>query len=130
MSTFATTDDLTNLWRNPKPEELERANYLLDAVSNELRLVAKQEGKNLDEMAEDPVYMSTLTSVVVEVVARELMTSTNQEPMTQFAESALGYSYSGSFLVPGGGRFIKRSDYERLGLKRQKYGVIDFYGTD
>ena len=58
------------------------------------------------------------------------MTSTNQEPMTQYAESALGYSVSGSFLVPGGGLFIKDSELKRLGLKKQRYGVIDFYGIN
>ena len=55
------------------------------------------------------------------------MTSTDQEPMTQMTESALGYSYSGSFLVPGGGLFIKDTELKRLGLKRQRYGVIDPY---
>jgi hypothetical protein len=45
--------------------------------------------------------------------------------MTQVAESALGYSYSGTYLVPGGGLFIKRSELARLGIRRQRYGVID-----
>ncbi|MGV7835606.1 Gp19/Gp15/Gp42 family protein, partial [Mycobacterium kansasii] len=45
-------------------------------------------------------------------------------------ESALGYSVSGSYLVPGGGLFIKNSELSRLGLKKQRFGVIDFYGND
>ena len=57
------------------------------------------------------------------------MTSTEGEPMTQMSESALGYSVSGTYLVPGGGLFIKRSELKRLGLTRQKYGVIEFYGS-
>ena len=69
-------------------------------------------------------------SVTVDVVARTLMTSTDQEPMTQVSQSALGYSVQGTFLVPGGGLFIKRSELARLGLRRQRYGVIDFYGND
>jgi hypothetical protein len=56
------------------------------------------------------------------------MTSTNQEPTSQFAQAALGYSVSGTYLVPGGGLFIKKSELARLGLKRQQIGVIDFYG--
>lgn len=58
------------------------------------------------------------------------MTSTDQEPMIQSAESALGYSFSGTYLVPGGGLFIKKDELKRLGLRTQKYGVIDFYGKD
>ena len=73
-------------------------------------------------------HMLTIAkSVTVDVVARTLMTATDQEPMTQVTESALGYSYSGSFLVPGGGLFIKDSELRRLGLKRQRYGVMNLY---
>lgn len=50
--------------------------------------------------------------------------------MTQFSESALGYSASGTFLVPGGGLFIKTSELARLGLRRQKYGVIETWQSD
>lgn len=39
------------------------------------------------------------------------MTSTNQEPMTQITQAAGGYSASGSFLVPGGGLFIKNRSW-------------------
>ena len=58
------------------------------------------------------------------------MTSTNSEPMIQSSESALGYSVSGTFLNPGGGLFIKKSELSRLGLKRQKIGVIELYGKN
>ena len=81
-------------------------------------------------ITESVSYGSVVKSVVVDIVARTLMTSTDQEPMTQASEAALGYSWSGSFLVPGGGLFIKDSELKRLGLKKQRYGVIDFYDTD
>ena len=35
---------------------------------------------------------------------------------------------SGSYLVPGGGLFIKDSELKRLGLKKQRYGGIELYG--
>lgn len=128
MAIFATIADLEKLWRNLKPAERERAEGLLEIVSDSLRVEAEKVGKNLDEMAADSsAYASVLKSVTVDVVARTLMTSTDQEPMTQMTESALGYSYSGSFLVPGGGLFIKDTELKRLGLKRQRYGVIDPY---
>lgn len=128
MANFATIEDIEKLWRNLKPAERERAEGLLEIVSDSLRVEADKVGKNLDELAADSdAYASVLKSVTVDVVARTLMTSTNQEPMTQMTESALGYSYSGSFLVPGGGLFIKDTELKRLGLKRQRYGVIDPY---
>lgn len=131
MDNFATIDDLEKLWRELNPDEIERANELLTVVSDSLRYEADKVGKDLDQMIEDNEYLkSVATSVTVDVVARTLMTSTDSEPMTQRSESALGYSVSGTFLVPGGGLFIKKSELARLGLRRQRYGVIDFYGTD
>lgn len=131
MATFATKEDVITLWRELKPLEDERVEALLEVVSDSLRMEAGKVGKDLDSMASDSAsYANVLKSVVVDVVARTLMTSTDNEPMTQFSESALGYSVSGSFLVPGGGLFIKRSELDRLGLRKQRYGVIDFYGTN
>ena len=131
MENFATVDDLKKLWRTLKFDEEKRAEALLEVVSHSLRVEAKKVGKDLDGLvAIDPSFAMVVKSVTVDVVARTLMTSTDQEPMTQMAESALGYSFSGSYLVPGGGLFIKDSELKRLGLKKQRYGVIDIYGTD
>lgn len=130
MADFATTDDLILLWRPLKnSDETARAESLLEVVSDNLREEAKKVNRNLDEMVSESVsYANVVKSVVVDIVARVLMTSTDQEPMTQTSESALGYSWSGSFLVPGGGLFIKKSELSRLGLRKQRYGVINFYG--
>lgn len=131
MSDFATVQDVIELWRELNPKEIERAEKLLKIVSDSLRIEAKSVGKNLDEMiAADTELVSVAKSVTVDVVARTLMTSTDCEPMTQVSESALGYSYSGTYLIPGGGLFIKKSELARLGLRKQQYGVIDFYGND
>lgn len=130
MQPFATIDDLEKLWRNLKPYEAERAKQLLIIVSDSLREEAGRVDKDLDKMIDEkpPYFTNVVKSVTVDIVARTLMTSTDQEPMTQTTESALGYSWSGSYLVPGGGLFIKNTELSRLGLRRQRYGVIDFYG--
>lgn len=132
MSNFATVEDLIILWRPLKNnDESIRAESLLEIVSDNLREEAKKVGKDLDAMvAESASFANVAKSVTVDIVARTLMTSTNQEPMTQMSQSALGYSFQGTFLVPGGGLFIKRSELARLGLRKQRYGVIDFYGND
>ena len=132
MASFATINDVTELWRPLTTDETTRAKQLLEIVSDSLRMEADKVGKDLDSMiVESPAFLENVVrSVTVDVVARTLMTSTNQEPMTQTAESALGYSWSGSYLVPGGGLFIKNSELSRLGLRKQRYGVIDFYGQN
>lgn len=127
MENFATVDDVTTLWRELTIEETARTTALIPIVEDNLRVEAQRVGKDIDLLAINPSYANVLKSVIVDIVARTLMTSTNQEPMIQSAESALGYSQSGTFLVPGGGLFIKNTELTKLGLKRQRYGVIDFY---
>lgn len=131
MADFATIQDITSLFRALTSAESTRATALLPVVSDNLREEAKKVGKNLDLMIEEsPSYANVVKSVTVDIVARTLLTSTSQEPMTQMSQSALGYSVQGTFLVPGGGLFIKKSELARLGLRKQRYGVIDFYGKD
>lgn len=125
---YATLEDVIALFRPLKPEEQERALALLPVVCASLRVEAKKVGRNLDCMVKnDPDLADVAKSVTVDVVARTLMTSTEQEPMTQMSQGAGGYTVSGSFLVPGGGLFIKKSELARLGLRRQRYGVIEPY---
>lgn len=128
MTTYATIEDITAIWRPMTPAEQARAEELLELVSASLRYEAKKVGKDLDLMiSEDDDLGVVAKSVTVDVVARTLMTSTDSEPMTQTAESALGYSISGTYLVPGGGLFIKKSELARLGLRRQRYGTMNPY---
>ena len=129
MTNFATTDDVILLWRQSSVDEIKRAEALLETVSDTLRLEASKVGKNLDEMIlETPYFATVLKSVTVDIVARTLMTATQGEPMSQESQSALGYTWSGTYLVPGGGLFIKDSELKRLGLKKQRYGGIELYG--
>ena len=128
---YATIDDAVTLWRPMTPDEIERATALLPVISDSLRYEAKKVGKDLDAMIEkDAELASVAKSVTVDVVARTLNTSTTAEPISQMSQSALGYSVSGTYLVPGGGLFIKKSELARLGLRRQRYGVIDLWKSE
>lgn len=128
---YATVNDVIALFRALTPEEQQRVTSLLPIVEDELRQRAHDVGKDLDNMIDNgDVLSNVVKSVVVDVVARALMTPTNDAPMSQYSESALGYTVSGTFLVPGGGLFVKKSELERLGLRRQRIGVIELYGED
>lgn len=126
---FATTQDVIDLWRDLKDDEIVRAGHLLEAISDSLRVEAHRVGKDLDKMKEEYAPFATLLkSVTVDIIARTLLTSTTDEPVTQESQSALGYSWSGTYLVPGGGMYIKKSELARLGLKNQQMGTIEIYG--
>ena len=56
------------------------------------------------------------------IVARILRQDTTSESMSQFSQSAMGYTVSGSPAVVGGGvaNAILRNDLKRLGIKTQR----------
>ena len=130
MSAYATVEDVAALWRPLTVSEIERVDLLLPLISDALRQEAKKVGKDLDEMItrdDDGSFMSTLKLVTVDITGRVLRQSTESEPLSQESQSALGYTWSGTFAIPGGGiaAAIMRNDLKRLGLMRQKLGVID-----
>lgn len=136
MTAFATADDVSNLKRSLTVDEREMAENLLPVVSDMLRYEAEKRGKNLDQMvSQSAVFANVLKSVTVDVTFRELTENAAQAAhginpaMSQMSQSALGYSISGTFANAGGGLFIKRSELQRLGLTRQKFGFLDLYGV-
>ena len=128
---FATIDDVTTLWRPMQnQEEAERCEALLPLISDELRCYAQMVGKDLDAMIEANSYLTSVAKeVTVTVVSRILRANTSGEPMTQESRSGLGYTWSGTYAIPGGGigSAIMKNDLKRLGLRIQRIGVIDFY---
>ena len=128
MSTpFATVNDIETLWRPLSSSEQSRAAALLPLVSDELRVLAKDVDKNLDEMAAaDSAYASVLKIVTVDVTVRVLRQSTEGDAMTQESQSALGYSWSGTYAVAGGGiaNAILNNVLKKLGLRGQQIGVM------
>ena len=117
---YTTIDDVEALFRTLSEDEKERAAQLIPIVEDAIRQEAINRGRNLDEMVENgQLITNVLVSVVVDVIGRTLNTSTTAEPMSQYSQSALGYSMSGTYLVPGGGLFIKNNELRRLGIVRQ-----------
>lgn len=131
LTPYATLEDVMALTGNTYTEaEQTRIKELLEVVSDRLRQYAYNVNTDLDLLiTEGKVLSSVVKSITVDVVVRAMMTPTTgtEAPMTQYSQSALGYSVSGTYLVPGGGIFIKNSELKALGLLRQKYGVIEFY---
>lgn len=128
MSTpFATVNDIETLWRPLTSPEQSRAEAILPLVSDELRVIARGVGKDLDQMATDEAYASVLKIVTVDVTVRVLRQSTEGDAMTQESQSGLGYSWSGTYTVPGGGiaNAILNNDLKKLGLRTQQIGVIN-----
>ena len=133
MSDYATVQDVIDLWRPLSVDEQTRTAKLIPLICDELRVEAQKVGKNLDLMVSlDTALASVAKTVTVDVVSRVLRTSTDGDPMTQESQAANGYSWSGTYAIPGGGiaNAIMKNDLKRLGLRCQRYGVIESYGQD
>lgn len=131
MSDFATVEDITTLWRPLTADETTRANALLPLISDALRNAAIDVGKDLDAMIEEtPTLASVAKLVTVDIVGRVLRQSTDGDPMTQESQSGLGYSWSGTYAIAGGGiaAAIMKNDLKRLGILRQSMGTVTLWG--
>ena len=127
---FATIEDINTLFRPLSASETERAEALLPLVSDALRQCAINVGKDLDEMiSEQPTLASVAKIVTVDVIGRILREDTSSEPMKQESQAGLGYSWSGTYAIPGGGieAAIMYNDLKRLGLMRQQIGSVQLW---
>ena len=125
---FATTEDMTALWRPMTAEEIQRAAALLPLVSDALRQQAINRGRDLDAMiASGATLPSVAKAVTVGIVSRILRESTTGESVVQQSITAGPYSQQIAYAVPGGGivNAIMNADLKALGLLRPRIGVID-----
>ena len=127
MSNFATVDDLIKVYGKLSAEQTEKANELLAYVSNYFRYLAKEYKRDLDlEIAKDEIIKSNAKLATINVVIREL--EKKNSSLSQESQSALGYTWSGSYVNTGGGLSVLNKDLKLLGLNKQKAGLIDVYG--
>ena len=131
MKSYATVQDVILLsGKSYTAEEQERIRAILPLVSDTLRAEAHKVGRDLDVMiAQDESLEGVAKLVAVDIVIRVMRQSLSGEPISQESQSALGYSWSGTYAVPGGGiaSAIMKNDLKRLGLRRQRYGFWDPY---
>ena len=109
---------------------MNRIETLLELISDTLRTYATNIGKDLDKMADaSTAYANVLKLTTVDIVIRAMRQSFDGDPLTQESQSAIGYTWSGTYAIPGGGiaGAIMKNDLKRLGLRRQQFGTIEFY---
>lgn len=128
MADYATVADLETQWRPLTPSEQQTASVLLSDVSSLLRMEAWKVDVDLDaKVADSADYAAVAKIVTCDIVKRYMCQDVNSEAMTQYSQSALGYTVSGSYANAGRGLAgcILTIDLKRLGLKRQRYGTLD-----
>ncbi len=134
MTNFAELEDVLQITgKDYTTDEMIRIETLIPLVCDALRVEAAKVGKDLDALADgNAAFASVAKLVVVDVVTRAMRQSVDREPLSQESQSGLGYTWSGTYAIPGGGisGAIMRNDLKRLGLRRQQYGVMELWEAD
>ena len=127
---ITTTTDLIERWRALTSDEISKAEILIGDYEAELHIYASDRGYDLDTMLEDENYKRVFIAVVCSCVAEQMSSTEDGPAMSQFSQSALGYSVSGTYLNPGGGLFIRNNLLKQLGLLKQKIKAVTIYDDD
>lgn len=129
MTDYATLADVIAITGNTyTAAEQDRIETLLPLVSSLIRNEGHKVGMDIDAMvADDPDYADVVELVTVDVTNRVMRQSNTGEPMSQESQGALGYTWSGTYAVPGGGvaMSLMNNEMKRLGIRRQRYGVME-----
>lgn len=131
MSAFVTLTEYKAIEGVSYTEEQDtRAGQLLALMSDLIRSEGKKVGVDVDaKVAKDESYVSVVKLVTCDAVARAMRQSTTGDALSQESQSALGYTWSGTYAIPGGGVAMSLMNNERklLGFRRQRYGVMELW---
>lgn len=128
MENFATVEDVMNLYGPLNADQLAKVEQLLTYTSSYFRTLAKEYGRDLNqEVIDDEDMKNNAKLATCNVVIREL--DKGNSSLSQESQSALGYTWSGTYVNTGGGLSILNKDLKLLGLNRQRIGMVDIYGV-
>ena len=128
MENFATVEDVMNLYGPLNADQIAKVEQLLSYTSSYFRSLAKEYGRDLNqEVIDDEDMKNNAKLATCNVVIREL--DKGNSSLSQESQSALGYTWSGTYVNTGGGLSILNKDLKLLGLNRQRIGMVDIYGV-
>lgn len=108
---YATLQDVIDIYRPLNADEIGRVNTLLPLVSDLIDQEAIKLGKDIQEMLDSGKLLNNVLKLVcVDVIRRVLSQTDESTQMSQGSISALGYSQSYTYAVPGGGIYLLENE--------------------
>lgn len=130
MISYATVSDVI-AYRGPlSADATSRLGVILETCSAELRLIAKRQSKDLDEIidADEDIAIAVKKGVIDASVNYYNSTLDNGEPlMSQISQAAGGYSFSGTLANPGGAFYFPKKFLKDIGLGLQTVGKMEIF---
>jgi hypothetical protein len=124
--TIATVDEYEAKFNKHLTDaEKEQVKLLLIDASSLLRVEASNRGFNIDFIiARDDDKKNVAKMVVLASVKRVMQKLDERGAFEQVSESALGYSFSGTYVNPGEDIYFLNNELKRLGLTRNAQGFF------
>lgn len=112
-------------------EQQKRLLVLIELASSLLREEANKRNMNLSAVISSSDDKANVAKMVVLACVHRVMSKDDDQdmPLEQFSQSALGYTFSGTYVNPGDDLYYLRNELKRMGIIKQRYGAMEIYET-
>ena len=112
-------------------EQQKRLLVLIELASSLLREEANKRKINLSTVINSSDDKANVAKMVVLACVHRVMSKDDEQdmPIEQFSQSALGYTFSGTYVNPGDDLYYLKNELKRMGIIKQRYGAMEIYET-
>ena len=132
MDIYASVEDYEKVYNTAlNNEQQKRLLMLIELASSLLREEANKRNMNLSAVISSSDDKANVAKMVVLACVHRVMSKDNDQdmPLEQFSQSALGYTFSGTYVNPGDDLYYLRNELKRMGIIKQRYGALEIYET-
>lgn len=132
MDIYASVEDYEKVYNTAlNSEQHKRLLMLIELASSLLREEASKRNMNLSAVISSSDDKANVAKMVVLACVHRVMSKDDDQdmPLEQFSQSALGYTFSGTYVNPGDDLYYLRNELKRMGIIKQRYGAMEIYET-
>ena len=132
MDIYASVEDYEKVYNTAlNNEQHKRLLMLIELASSLLREEANKRNMNLSAVISSSDDKANVAKMVVLACVHRVMSKDDDQdmPLEQFTQSALGYTFSGTYVNPGDDLYYLRNELKRMGIIKQRYGAMEIYET-
>lgn len=132
MDIYASVEDYEKVYNTAlNDEQHKRLLMLIELASSLLREEADKRNMNLSAVISSSDDKANVAKMVVLACVHRVMSKDDDQdmPLEQFSQSALGYTFSGTYVNPGDDLYYLRNELKRMGIIKQRYGAMEIYET-
>lgn len=132
MDIYASVEDYEKVYNTAlNNDQHKRLLMLIELASSLLREEANKRNMNLSAVISSSDDKANVAKMVVLACVHRVMSKDDDQdmPLEQFSQSALGYTFSGTYVNPGDDLYYLRNELKRMGIIKQRYGAMDIYET-